>query len=263
MRTPSPSCTRSPSRSRTARRSVSAPPATVRQRFRPKPSMRWWSKKRIAYAAGKLERPLGRRRPERRGERHEVVRSGSAASTRARSRTPRASAPRSRPRRASAARCGASARPRRGARGSAGRPPAGAVRTGGVPTTRGRSWPQLTENDISAGCTCDAELAEQPRQERVVRLVVDDEARVEGEAPACCTVRTCPPARARALEDGDVVRAREQRRRPRGRSRPPRSRRSASSVVRPARLRVGSRRVPRPWHPVRLNRLPQRYDRSA
>ena len=42
--------------------------------------------------------------------------------------------------------------------------------------------PQLTENDISAALYPDAELAEQPRQERVVRLVVDDEAGVEREA---------------------------------------------------------------------------------
>ena len=71
-------------------------------------------------------------------------------------------------------------------------------------TIRGRTSPQLTENDISAGLYPDTQFTEQPRQERVVGLVVDDEAGVEREALVVdgADVATC---RALALEDGDIV----------------------------------------------------------
>ena len=54
----------------------------------------------------------------------------------------------------------------------------------------------------------DTQFAEQPRQERVVGLVVDDEAGVERKAFVVHRAHVAP-RRARALEDGDVVRARE------------------------------------------------------
>ena len=100
-----------------------------------------------------LERPLGGGRPQRRGERDEVVRAEPPRVAAAPSRTRRASAPRSPPRRATAAPSAATGRPRRGARGTAGRPLRRGWANGRLPDHSRPHAPQLTENDISAACT--------------------------------------------------------------------------------------------------------------
>ena len=71
---------------------------------------------------------------------------------------------------------------------------------------------QLTENDMSDSCVRDPQLAEQPPEQRVVALVVDEEARVERQAVVDDGVRV--PARAAvALEHVHVVRPRQDVRR--------------------------------------------------
>ena len=107
------------------------------------------SKKRIAYAAGNVERALRCGRPERRSKRDEEVTAEAPRVAAVVDVLARASAPRSRPRRGAAAPCGASGRSPTGATRTAGSAVAAAARTAAVPTYSSPHAPQLTENDIS------------------------------------------------------------------------------------------------------------------
>ena len=197
-----------PSRSAIRSTYVRLPPTTVRQRKRPKPSMPWLSKNLIAYAAGNSSARPGAvdqsaevsgtmkwfAEPARVAALGEVTTECVRLVVVLLERAPRRPEP--------AADLGderVEARPDEVPPLRVG-PPARVLEAAGPARDR-KGHVRLLRRD--------AELGEEPPEERVVGLVVDEEAGVEPEAPVRDRVRVAAGV-VGALEDLHLVRARKQ-----------------------------------------------------
>ena len=175
---------------------VRLPPVTVRQRVPAQPSIAWLPRKWISVLRREVERLHRRGRPERGGHRNEIMTPEAVRVPMRRERT------RSNVRAASvsaSAPCGGSGGSRAADRG----PQRPGPRLDHVEPTAARD----RERHLGL-LRRNAELAEEPRQLRVVRLVVDDEPRVE-LVRTTLIVFTWPPGVPVRLEQLDLVGARK------------------------------------------------------